>query len=117
MLLYNDVTIAQASKPLARKGRGTHSMNFIDFDLKYRKKGTIVEVRLDAQAHVRLMDYLNFGNYRTGLPYKFYGGFATRSPSEVQVPNDGHWVLVVDLGTKSGSVAGKIKATVSVKNA
>ena len=94
---------------------GGAGVNYLSFDLKYQHKGAVVSVELSAQAYVRLMDFLNFADFRAGIDHKFYGGYATRSPSEVVIPKDGHWYVVVDTGDQHGKVAGKVTASVTVK--
>lgn len=68
----------------------------------------VVEVTLDQQGNVRLMDSINFQNYRKGKQHRYYGGLAKVSPIRIKAPHAGHWHLVVDLG----GYAGKVKASV-----
>jgi hypothetical protein len=63
-----------------------------------------IEVTLDSGANVQLMDTPNFENYRDGRPYRYYGGYVTRSPYTIRPPRSGHWHLVVDLGGYAGRV-------------
>jgi hypothetical protein len=66
--------------------------------------GDTVEVTLDKQANVQLMDDLNFGNYKRGQKFRYYGGLAKTSPIRLSAPSTGHWNVVIDLGGYSGSV-------------
>ncbi len=84
-------------------------MDFVHYDLKQLNEGEVVEVTLDAAANVRLLDEPNFGGYRAGRQYSFYGGHVTRSPYMTRVPHGGHWHLVVDLGGYSGEVRSSVR--------
>jgi len=86
-------------------------MNFQKYDLGNLQRGQIVEVTLKGSAaNVRLMDSSNFQNYRNGRRHKYYGGYVTRSPYRVTVPNSGHWYVAIDLG----GYAGRISSSVNV---
>lgn len=82
---------------------------FIHSDLGFRQSGEVVEVALTTGANVRLMDSLNFSSYRTGRPYRCYGGLARRSPVHLPVPSTGHWHLVVDMQGLRGSARASIR--------
>lgn len=69
-----------------------------------------IEVSLDNRAHVRVMDSLNFQNYKKREKYRYHGGFAKKSPVHITPPHQGHWYVVLDLGGK----AGRVKASVRV---
>ncbi len=84
-------------------------MQFIHHDLGYRQSGEIVEVTLSGQANVRLMDSGNFNSYRSGRQHRFYGGRATRSPTQLQIPHSGHWHVAIDLGGYSGNIRSGIR--------
>jgi len=64
----------------------------------------VAMVTLDGQANVMLMDHQCFEAYRTGGPFEYRGGWATRSPVKLAPPHYGRWHVVVDLGGKLGSV-------------
>jgi len=64
-----------------------------------------VEVRLDKQANVRMLDGLNFEQFRCGQPHAFFGGLATVSPVLLRPPHAGHWHVVIDLGGYAGTVS------------
>jgi len=73
------------------------------------KQGDIVYVELDKQANIKLIDSLNYQNYRNGLNYRYYGGLAKITPAKIPVPYQGHWHVVIDLGGYSGTVRALIK--------
>ena len=73
-------------------------MNFSYYDFGHLERGRIVEVQLSAAANVRLMDSTNYSNYKNGRRHRYYGGYVTRSPYRITVPNSGHWYLTIDLG-------------------
>lgn len=77
---------------------------FIHSDLGMRSRGDVVEVTLSAGANVRLLDSLNFDNYRRGRQHRFYGGRATQSPVRIPIPSNNHWHAVVDMQGLRGSV-------------
>jgi hypothetical protein len=71
---------------------------FIDSDLGFRQVGDVVEVTLSGNAaNVRLLDSSNFQSYRSGRQHRYYGGLAKQSPVRLQIPNTGHWHVVVDM--------------------
>ena len=71
--------------------------------------GNAVEVKLAHQANVRLLDRYNFDRFKRGLAHRFSGGGATISPVRIQVPQAGHWFLVVDLGGRAGQVEASVR--------
>lgn len=79
-------------------------MNFSYYDFGHLERGRIVEVQLSAAANVRLMDSTNYSNYKNGQRHRYYGGYVTRSPYRITVPNSGHWYLTIDLGGYAGKV-------------
>lgn len=76
-----------------------HLNNEFDAD-----EGDVAEVALDRAANVLLMDSSNYGNYKQGRTYRYYGGYATKSPVRLAVPRRGHWHVVVDLAGGPGQV-------------
>ncbi|OVE61794.1 DUF1883 domain-containing protein [Chryseobacterium mucoviscidosis] len=85
-------------------------MKFQVHDLGYLNGGEIVEITLLGNAaNVKLMDNLNFSNYKLGRNHKYYGGYITHSPYRVLVPNSGRWYITVDLGGYSGTVRSSIR--------
>ena len=84
-------------------------MQFQKYDLGQLQKGQFVEVTLKGSAaNVRLMDSSNFQNYKSGRRHKYYGGYVTRSPYRVSVPNNGHWYVAIDLGGYSGHISSSV---------
>ncbi len=71
--------------------------------------GDVVEVILDHAANVLLLDFLNYTNYTTGQPFRYYGGYAQVSPYRIQPPRPGQWHLAVDLGGGAGSVRASVQ--------
>jgi hypothetical protein len=74
--------------------------------------GEFVEIRLDRQAHVRLMDDANFWAYRSGRKHRHYGGLAISTPIRLEPPRPGYWHVVVDLG----GIEGRVRASAAVLN-
>ena len=73
-------------------------MDFIHSDLGHRQAGDVVETTLKGSAaNVRLLDSGNFQSYRNGRQHRYIGGLAKQSPVRLQIPNSGHWHLVVDM--------------------
>ena len=79
-------------------------MEFLKWDLGHRNRGEVVEVELDRAANVQVMDSGNFNNYSYGRAHQYYGGYVTRSPYRVTIPQSGRWYVTVDLGGYAGSV-------------
>lgn len=80
-------------------------MKFSYYDLKNRTAGETVQVTLSGNsANVFLVDSANFSSYKQGRQYRYYGGHATRSPVNLQIPSSGHWYLVIDMGGYGGQV-------------
>jgi hypothetical protein len=78
-------------------------MNYLHYDFE-APVGSIIEVTLDKQANVRLLDSINYSNYKTGRRFQFTGGKALRSPIKLEVPHAGHWHVVIDLGGYRGTI-------------
>ena len=79
-------------------------MKFSKYELD-ANAGDTVEVVLEGNAaNVMLLDPLNFQNYSSGRPFRYYGGYYTQSPVYITVPQQGHWYLVIDLGGAAGHV-------------
>lgn len=80
-------------------------MKFSYYDLGNRSGGEVVEVTLSGNAaNVFLVDSSNFSSYKAGRRYRYFGGYARRSPVRLQIPRSGHWYLVIDLGGYGGTV-------------
>jgi len=83
-------------------------MQYQFYDLGNVPAGRIVEVTLGYAANVRIMDSSNYSSFKAGRRYRFIGGYVTRSPYKITLPNGTHWYVVIDLG----GYAGKIKSAV-----
>ncbi|MEW8376443.1 MAG: DUF1883 domain-containing protein [Candidatus Thiodiazotropha sp.] len=84
-------------------------MQFIHTDLGQRKRGEIVEVTLTSGANVRLMDSSNFSSYKNGRRHRYTGGLAKQSPIRLQIPNNGHWHVAVDMQGLRGSTRASVR--------
>lgn len=83
-------------------------MKYLHYDL-HVGPNDIIQVTLDKQANVKLMDSINYQNYRAGRQHKYYGGLAKVSPINLKVPYQGHWRLVIDLGEYAGTVHASVQ--------
>jgi hypothetical protein len=87
-------------------------MKYAFADLGQQQRGIEVMINVRGGAHgVMLIDVANFARYRTGRSFRFTGGRYCGSPARLEVPNDGHWYAVLDLGTYNA----RAKATVEVR--
>lgn len=84
-------------------------MNFSHYELNLGADD-VAEIVLDKQANVRLMDSVNFSNYRRGAQHRYYGGLAKKSPMRLQPPHAGLWHVAIDMGGFSGSVKASVRA-------
>ncbi|MCS3870105.1 hypothetical protein J3D55_003021 [Chryseobacterium ginsenosidimutans] len=85
-------------------------MNYQSYNLGNLEGGEIVEVILRGNsANVKLLDNANFGNYKSGRKYNYYGGHVTKSPFKIKVPHYGSWYVVIDLGGYSGSINSSVR--------
>jgi len=87
-------------------------MKFIYTDLGQRQRGEVVEVSLTAVANVRLMDTLNYTNYKNGVKHIYTGGVVRQSPIRLSIPTLGHWHIAIDTHGIQGSDG--LKAAVKV---
>jgi hypothetical protein len=91
-----------------------YRMRYVYYDLGEQQEGTTAVVRLrGSSANVLLLDAQNFAYYRAGQKFAYAGGLSRRSPVRLEVPKDGHWYVVVDLG----GYGGRVQAAVEVLNA
>ncbi len=90
-------------------------MKFFYTDVGSRQAGDVVEVTLSSVANVRLMDTLNFNNYKKGMKHIYTGGLARQSPIRLTVPTAGHWHVAIDINGIQGSSG--LKAGVKVVSA
>jgi hypothetical protein len=79
-------------------------MNFTSYDFGHSHQGDVIEVKISANANVRILDATNFRAYSEGRPYRYLGGHYRQSPVRLAVPYSGHWHAVVDLQGLRGSV-------------
>ena len=85
-------------------------MNYTHYDLGQQPAGAVARVTLDGtEANVMLLDSHNLGQYRRGGRFRYFGGHVRRSPVVLEVPNAGHWHVVVDLGGFGGSVRSSVE--------
>jgi hypothetical protein len=86
-------------------------MKYAYADLGAQEQGNEVVINVRGGAHgVMLIDVANFLRYRTGRSFRFTGGRYRGSPARLEVPEDGHWFAVLDLGSYNG----RARATVEV---
>ena len=84
-------------------------MDFQYYDLRYRHRGETVKVMLSGNAaNVQLMDSSNFQNYRNGRDYRYYGGYAHKSPFLIEIPRSGYWYVTIDLGGHAGTIRSSV---------
>jgi len=83
-------------------------MNYLlyDFDLQTNDK---IQITLDHMANIRLLDSINYNNYKNGMEYRYYGGLVEKSPFTLTTPAAGKWFLVIDLQGMGGSVNATVK--------
>jgi hypothetical protein len=86
-------------------------MRYAYNDLGEQPAGATVTVRLSGSAsNVILLDRANYCRYRAGQPFLYTGGHYTRSPVHLEIPEEGHWYVIVDLG----GYRGRVRANVAV---
>jgi hypothetical protein len=71
-------------------------------------KGDIVIVQCSHQCNVYLMDDQNFLAYKKREKFAFHGGYFTRFPVKLPVPDEGTWNTVIDLGGRQAEIQHKI---------
>src|SRR4051794_28720588 len=62
-------------------------MNHLNYDFD-ASQGDDAEVTLDRAANVLLMEPADYDDYVHGRPYRYGGGYATRSPVRLAIPRD-----------------------------
>jgi len=85
------------------------SFSYTHYDLQMQRGGTVIEITLSAVANVRLMTHANFDLFRNARQHKFLGGVAKKSPIRLQIPENGHWHVVVDMEGHQGKVDSSIR--------
>lgn len=78
------------------------------YDLGNLGQGATVVVKLKSQANVQLMSASQYTNYKAGRRYRYHGGLVTRSPFNIVVPSNGHWIVAIDLGGNSGRIESSV---------
>lgn len=66
-------------------------------DREYLKSGDVVIVQSSHQVNVLVMDDMNYSKYRRGQAFRYCGGFYSRFPAHVTVPENDEWNVVVAL--------------------
>ena len=89
-------------------------MKYLKFDLGKQKKGKMVKVVLtENAANIRLLNNSNMYNYEHGHEYSSVEGLATAALTEIRIPHDDHWFVVVDMkGIKK--TEGRVNASITV---
>jgi hypothetical protein len=78
-------------------------MDHLHYDFN-ASSGDVIEVTLDRAANVQILEPMDYESYKNGREYRYYGGYATKSPVRLPVPHAGHWHVVVDFGGGAGQV-------------
>lgn len=81
------------------------------FDLGWLPRKTLIQVKLDDVANVRLMTKKNLEAYRRRQAYRMIGGVAMVQPFELLIPADGFWCVAVDT---EGLAVRRLRADVTV---
>jgi len=83
-------------------------MDYLHYDMQL-EGDDLVEVDLDKQANIRLLDPVNFSQYKRGAHYTYYGGVAKLAPFTLRPPHPGRWHLVIDMGRYPGTVHANVR--------
>ena len=75
----------------------------------FLNNGDVVEIDSDTQANVRLMDDVDYSNYKAGREHHYYGGYFTHFPARLNPPHSGYWNVVLDLGVDQATVHHSIR--------
>lgn len=78
-------------------------MQYWHYDFDGTSAGDMVRVDIDIAANVILVDDSGFRSYQCGGQYRYWGGQVKRTPIFLQIPYNGNWHLVIDLGGGSGT--------------
>jgi Domain of unknown function (DUF1883)/TIR domain len=85
-------------------------VRFNHYDIGYQERGTVVQVSLSGSAaNVRLLDSSNFDHYRNGRAHRYHGGLVRQSPTQLVIPNAGHWHVTVDMQGLVGETRSSIR--------
>lgn len=77
----------------------------------YVGQNQVIKVTLDTRCNVFAVDSYNYGRYKKGLSYQYFGGYAKQSPIYLRPPI-GNYYVVIDNGGDSYS----LRAAVQVIN-
>ncbi len=85
-------------------------MKYNYYQLGHRQRGDEVEVTLSGSAaNVRLLDSMNYQDYRSGRKHRYYGGLVKRSPTRIPIPHSGTWYVVVDMQGLRGTTRSSVR--------
>lgn len=84
-------------------------MQYQEYDLGYVECGKKVEVKLSNSAIIRIMDYRNYQEYKSGNDHKFLGGYVSGKTHISIIPHNEQWYVVVDLGGYSGQISSDVR--------
>ena len=85
-------------------------MQYQHYDLGHMSTGEVVEVSLAGNAaNVLLLDSNNLSHFKRGGRYRGFGGQQTSSLRHLQIPNSGHWHVVIHLGGYAGRVRSSVR--------
>jgi hypothetical protein len=68
------------------------------YERRYLTKGELVVVNCDRKCNIRLMDDVNFEQFRRGTAHEYFGGFYHVLPAKIVVPASGYWNIDIDAG-------------------
>ncbi|MEN4910791.1 DUF1883 domain-containing protein [Erwinia amylovora] len=66
--------------------------------------GDIVVVDCSHQCNIMILTDHNFSNYKRGSRFEYHGGHYKMLPARIQVPHDGEWNVVLDLGGRGANI-------------
>jgi hypothetical protein len=89
-------------------------MHFLRFDLGKLRKGRMVQITMTGvAANIRLLNNENMYNYEHGHEYSCTGDLVRTALTEMRIPRDDHWFIVIDMEGIMGA-EGRIDASVKV---
>ena len=63
------------------------------------KRGKVLRVLFDQPTKVMILSDLEYKNYQNHRTFTYYGGYSEEESFEIEVPRDGVWHVVVELGS------------------
>ena len=85
-------------------------MQYQHCNLGHMSTGEVVGLSLAGNAaNVLRLDSVNLSNFRRGGRYRYRGGQQTNSVGHLQIPNGGHWHVVIHLGGYGGRVRSAVR--------